>query len=449
MTAASTDERFAVILAYHFPPMVGAPSSRAAALARHLPASGWTPIVVTVRSGHFHRDPRQEVPPVSVDRTASPEIARAVHALQRRRWRLDASVPLKIRSAHPEVRPAHTGSFAGAARQFIREWIYVPDGRVGWIPFAAGAARRALASTPGPAVLVSTSPPISAHLAASVVAARKRIPWVAEVRDPWSTDSDRVRPRSAARRRLDRAIEAMVVRRADAVVVTADRTAAEFGSAHPTLGPENVHVIRNGFEPQELDGSPPTRRDRLTFVFVGSVPEFVSVEPLVAAMSRVARRRPGEFTLRVLGPAGPWEAAAERVGDVEWLQLEGLTPPSHARAAASSASVNVLWRPREEDALIVAAKLYEYLGARRPILAILPEDSEMESLGRRFGDLRAVHSYDVGELERAVNGLIDEHRSGSLERAVEPPEPLEELSWETQVGRFGELLDELVAARGG
>ena len=69
----------------------------------------------------------------------------------------------------------------------------------------------------------------------------------------------------------------------------------------------------------------------------------------------------------------------------------------------------------------------------------------MECLGRRYGDLRAVHSYDPESLQSVVTDLIDEHRSGALERPVSPPEPVEELSWQTQVGELGALLDDLLA----
>jgi hypothetical protein len=179
-------------------------------------------------------------------------------------------------------------------------------------------------------------------------------------------------------------------------------------------------------------------------VFVGNVPPGVSVDPLVAAMNEVARRRPDEFILRVVGRSGPWEAAIERFGGTEWLQLEGLVPASAARAAVACASVGVLYRPQEQDRDVVAAKLYEYLGARRPILGILPENSEMESLARRFGDLRTVHSLEAESLERVITGLIDEHRRGSLQEAVVPAEPLDALSWQTQVARLGALFDDLV-----
>ena len=74
----SGSTRSVVLLAYHYPPMVGPASERAASFARHLPEAGWRPIVVTVKHGLFHRDLRQTPPPVHTLRTRSPEPGRVL-----------------------------------------------------------------------------------------------------------------------------------------------------------------------------------------------------------------------------------------------------------------------------------------------------------------------------------------------------------------------------------
>jgi hypothetical protein len=267
---------------------------------------------------------------------------------------------------------------------------------------------------------------------------------VAEFRDPWATASREVRPRSRLRARVDRAIENGIVQRADRVVVTADRTAAELQAAHPVLSPDRIAVVRNGFDPVKANGSPPGPDEPVRFVFVGNMPQHVSVEPLLSAMARVADRRPGELTLQVVGARGPWMTAAERIGHPKWLRLDGLAPATTVRTAVASASVNVLCRPGHEDKGIVPAKMYEYIGAKRPILGIVPAHSEMERVGRRFGDLRAVHTYTQDALEREITALIDEHRDGSLAAPTVPLESLEELTWESQVARLARLLDDVV-----
>ena len=151
-TPALTHARHALILTYHYPPMVGAPSSRAAALARHLPGTGWNPIFVTPRSAVVHRDRREAKPSARVVRTANPGITEALHSLRR----------LRRRSAQPaitEVAAISDHPIAPRMRRAAHEWLYVPDGQVGWIPFAAIALQRVLRSLPGSAVVLSSSVP--------------------------------------------------------------------------------------------------------------------------------------------------------------------------------------------------------------------------------------------------------------------------------------------------
>jgi glycosyltransferase involved in cell wall biosynthesis len=434
------EKGYAILLAYHFPPMIGAASQRAAAFVRHLPAMGWEPIVIATRAGFFHRDSRVEIPAVTVRRTASPELTSVLHRLfPPRDGAKDEGTGV--------VRPIEGGPIVAAARRFVREWVYVPDGQFGWIPFAAAAAQRTLEALPGPAVLFSTSVPHSAHLAAARIARRKQIPWVAEFRDPWSS-SRGAYDRSRARARLDRALESRILARADALVVTADRTAQDFRAIHPSLGPDDVHVVRNGFDAVDLAITPPKRTDPLSLVFLGNVPLQISPEPLLRAVQRVAEVSPGEVELRVVGPPAMWEEPAARLGNPPWLSLEGLVPPSEAQQAIRSASANVLYLPGNPYRLPVAAKFYEYLGARRPILAVLPTESEMESpLGQRFGDVRVVYPGDDDGLEAAIAQLLEEHLAGRLEEPVTPSEPLDELSWKAQVRRLAEVFDAVASGR--
>lgn len=429
----------AIILAYYFPPMVGAASDRAAAFARHLPAAGWTPTVVTPRQGLYHRDLRQELPQVRVLRTASPELSRALQGIARRRK------PGQAVGSSLEVRPALAHTAAAPIRRLVREWIYLPDAQIGWIPFAITATRKALEEgISRPAVLISSSVPISAHLAARSVAKRTGTPWIADFRDPWSTVSDSIRPRSGLRKRIDHSIEARIARDADRVLVTSEAVAEAFRHVHPELEPSSLRVIRNGFEPitsRHREGG--TKDDVLRLVFAGSVPPQVSVVPLLSGIARVNGRQPGHVVLRVCGPAERWKEASKELGGLDWLELEGPVSASVARLAVGSAAANVLCLPGAEYSGIVAAKLYEYLGARRPILGVLPPGSEMERLCRRHGDLRLISPYDASRVGAAITKLLEEKRRGLLDRPVRPVEDVDALSWRARTKELSEVLEEV------
>lgn len=437
--ATAMTRKTVVILAFHYPPMLGPASQRAASFARHLPAAGWDPVVVTVRRGLYHRDSGQESPHVPTLRTASPEPSRLLATLRGRRDGAgDATAEV--------VQEVPAGAALGRLRRLVRDYLYVPDGQALWIPFAVAAARRAVRSASQPVVLMSTSVPYSAHLAALRVARSEGVAWVAEFRDPWAGIADSLRPRSGARKWIDAELERRVVESANGVVVTTELTRDAMMHAYPALPPQRIAVVRNGFEPAEDSPSPPGAEEPLRLLYAGSVPDDAPIEPLLRGIGQVAAARPGEVRLRVLAPRERWAAVATAVGDPDWIELAGLVSPEEARLEAGAASANLLLRPGAAHRQFVAAKLLEYLGARRPIVAAVDPQGEMATLGREYGDLRLVPEYGEAAVAAEVERLLGEHRAGVLQRPIEPPGDLNDLTRSAGARRLAMVLDSVCAA---
>jgi hypothetical protein len=418
-----------VLLAFHYPPMIGAASERIASFARHLPASGWEPIVVTTARGLYHRDLSYAPPPVRTLRTRSPEPSR----LFRRRRRSTAATPELV----PERSLATTGD---RLRRFVRDYVYVPDGQALWIPFAVAGLRRALSIASGPTVLLSTSVPYSAHLAARSLAQRVGVPWIAEFRDPWVHVHQAIRPRAAPRRRIDGLLERRVVASATAVVVTSELTRKDMARRYPSLE-ERFWVVRNGFEPLQSSASPPEADAPLELVHAGTVPPQSPIEPLLLGIDAIARRRPGEIRLIVLGPPARWRQAASAMGGAPWLDVRGAVSPSDARLVSARASANLLVCPGEEYDEHIAAKLMEYFGVRRPVLAIISPSGEMATLSREYGDVRVLSRFDAETVEEQVERLLSDHRRGLLQRTVQPRRRVEDLTRYEQAQRLAAVLE--------
>ena len=434
MCAGSTPSL--VLLAFHYPPMLGPASQRAASFAHHLPALGWDPVVVTVEGGLFHSDPAHRPPAVETIRTPAPEPSKLLHSIRRSGGR---------QPEDPQtISELEAGPALSRARRLVRDYLYVPDGQAMWIPFAAAALRRAVRARPGPTVLMSTSVPYSAHLAALLATRAEKVPWIAELRDPWSQIEDLIRPRSRTRKRIDAALESRVVDAASALVVTSERTREAMILAYPELSEEAIQVVRNGFEPVESPAPPPGPGDPLQLVQAGSVPAGVPLEPLLRGIDRVARRRPGRLRLRVLAAPEPWGRAARALGDPDWLELAGLVAPAAATRAVAAASANVLLRPGDEHRQFVAAKLMDYLGARRPIVGIVSPEGEMAALAKEYGDMRLVTRYDEESVARVVEELCEQHEQGMLNEPAVGRSAVKELTRASQARALEAVLSSLL-----
>ncbi|MEJ7784524.1 MAG: glycosyltransferase [Solirubrobacteraceae bacterium] len=418
--------------------MVGPASQRAASFARHLPALGWDPLVVTVRCGLYHSDPRNLAPAVPTMRTLCPEPGALVHFMRTgRRASRSSDAPRSI----AEGRRSGAGH---RAQRLVRNYAYIPDGLAGWIPFAVAAIRRALRFVPRPAVLLSTSVPYSAHVAALVAARLENVPWVAEFRDPWSQIDDQMHSRSSMRKRIDASLEAKVVAGADALVVTSALTRESMAQLYPQVGRERIVLVRNGFEATAIAGAPPPPAEALELVHAGSVRQEVAIEPLLRGIDRVARSSGHPIRLQVLGPPEPWQRAADAVGGLGWLDIRGVVTPSTARGAVARASAVIILYPGATKRELVAAKLMDCLGARRPIVGIFSERGEMATLARAYGDLRLVDPYVDDAISDVVRTLLAEHVAGRLQQPTCGGNPIDALSMSRQVGELAKAFDTVI-----
>lgn len=423
------------MVSYYFPPLVGIASERAASRAESMDRLGWDVRVVTVRDGHYHRvdEPREFGFPVI--RTRSLELSRIVRAAYAR-----AAGDGRPGQTGPEdgaVRPLRTGSLGARLRRWVREWTYIPDAQVGWIPFAAVGSVRAVLDGRRGAVILSTSVPYSAHLAAWLAAGVTRSLWVAEFRDPWSTAHESRLPRSAIRRRLDRALERAIVKRADHVVVTSESTRNGMLAAHGGLTPERITVVMNGFVPVP-DARRPDPDEPCEFLYAGTVDPGERPDVILDAFSRLEAKAPGTFLLRILGPEEPWRSAGDE--PPAWIRFEGVVTAAAAREAMVRGSALLLLQGHPAYGQILRGKAFEYIGARRPILAVLPPEAEMAQILRDHADVRVVAAYDVEQIAAELERLVEEHRAGALAEPRVPEERTLSLTRDAQARTLDEIL---------
>lgn len=397
-------------VSYYFPPLGGMGSVRAARFAERLPRHGWQPIVVTPREGMYHRPEEGWQSPggIEVVRTASLELSRVARGAYRAAMRGEAP-----QSAH--VEPLHAGRVGGWLRQLLREFAYVPDAQIGWLPFALRASAQVV-ERHRPRVVYTSSVPYTSHLVGRALKRRYGIPWVAEFRDLW-TGSQAGGAGTWIRRAVDARLEDELVREATAVVVTTAESASGLVEAVPALDPAKVNVIPNAYD---ASAHPPRRSpgpDRpFTLVSAGTlIAGLQDPAPLLAAAHAVDRDRPGSIRITVLGPPGVWESALARVGaPPHLLDLRGVIAPGAVPEALSLASCVLILVPGQAFDRVLLGKTMEWLGSGVPALAVVSPDGAMGRLLARAGGNLLVPRNDPDLLADALVTLLDEHRAGRL-----------------------------------
>jgi glycosyltransferase involved in cell wall biosynthesis len=326
--------------------------------------------------------------------------------------------PAVSETAPPSDRPggvsrSRTASALREAKRHVQALLRIPDHHVGWM--APAVAKGIAAGMPHrPDVLYSTAPPWTGQLVARALASALGCPWVADFRDPWARAPWRENWVPAARGAAA-IFERSVVRRANAVVFTTRTNMDEYARHY---GPETAakfHLVRNGCDRDEFDGLVPLAGDgRFTMLHAGSLYGGRKPTALFAALAALRDRGvidAGNFCFRQIGRVAlsGFDMAEER----DRLGLHGLVEMSPALPRRDilremlSASCLLLLQPG--TTVSIPGKLFEYLTAGRPILAIA-EEGETSEIVRESGRGIAILPGDQPQIELAIEQLVQRAR---------------------------------------
>ena len=413
--------RSILLVAYFYPPCRDTGALRPAAMAKWLRRLGHRVTVLTTSAyGSLPDDAELEV----------------VRTADAQRWRARLHGKDRI--------DALFDSDTYAGRPHVLSRVVVPEPlAIAWVPFSRSRAL-ALHRRDRFDCVITSSPPESAHAIGGALQ-KRGVPWVADVRDAWTFEPLRPAFPTAAQRRLDERLERRWLGSADRVVCVSRPAADDLrarGIADPLL-------IPNGWDPDIApDAAPATGlldADRSSVVYTGRFGSYGrDPRPLVEGLRRLAREDPGvasRLELVVAGPLTAEEAALMRA-DVS---------PARIVAAGSLERGRALALQREADALLLVAqptrsqllniKLFEYLAAGRPILAL----AEGTDAGRVIAELggEVVRADDpaaiAAALRRAAAGEL-EPLSADAVAAYAYPAPAE---------RMAEAVETAIASRRG
>jgi len=362
-------------LTFYFPPLGGGGVQRALKFVKYLPEYGFEPVVVT-----------------------GPGEQRTRHAP------LDASLTSECPSGLRIFRVAQTLPQDSRPDQFWRRLGYPSLFARAWVSSCQVAALRAASSRKIDVILASMSP-FETSEAADLLSQKLGVPWVADLRDPWALDEMLIFPtrwhRARELRRMHRRLSSSSL-----VIMNTPEAASALSLAFPDLS-ERTLAITNGFDANDFLGDPlPRDDDRFRIVHTGSLHvglgsahrrrrrlrrwiggERVPVDILarshiylLRALELWRRNHPGEVDRTELILAGDL-SAADRAAVAESAVVELVRMPgylSHSESVALLRSADLLFLPLHnlppgDRARIVPGKTYEYLAAKRPILAAVPE----------------------------------------------------------------------------
>jgi glycosyltransferase involved in cell wall biosynthesis len=412
-----------LLVTLYFPPAGGGGVQRPLKFATHLPALGIeTHVLAPDDPKWVHEDSELTVPTqawIHRARYVGPNGRRIADELHGR-----SGLDLAVRRAST-----------------IGRRLLVPDENVTWnataIPKAISIVRRE-----GIDVVLTTSPPGSVHMIGAAVKRATGAKWVADLRDSIVLHPHRSTEGlgALAKEKARAGIAQLVARRADAIVTAADAITEETRALSPR---GRIVTIANGSDFDDFAGLEYRRTDRFRLTHTGSFFGHRDPKPFLRALQASGL---DDVTVRFVGdfrPADREFLQSLELGDR--VELVDYVPRRESLRLQRDSDALLLLIPEAggRGRGILSGKVFEYLAAERPILAVVPPDGAAAQLIRDTEAGVVAASDDEDAIREALVSLHARWQRAELDGPPLSPEWREKLSRATRVEELADVLKEL------
>ena len=424
-----------LIISYYWPPSGGGGVQRWLKMTRYLPEFGWKPIIYTPSNGES---------PV-VDESLLNQVHPSVETIKSPIWEpygfykrfTGKKASDKVYSGFINDKKE---SFSQKLSVFIRGNFFIPDARKYWIKPGSKYLSAYLKENKIDCI-VSTGPPHTTHLIAKAVVKKHNIPWVADFRDPWTNIDfyDQLRLSKWADKK-HKNLEQAVLKLATSIVTVSEHWSEDFKK----LSGRDVTVIRNGFDHADFETQPSEVDSKFTICHIGSMNKDRNPTSLWKVLKKLITNETFASNLSI-----------KLIGQVdhsifETIEKHKLTPflnhipfLSHKEALLELQKSQVLLLPINDtpNSLgVVPGKIYEYLGARRPIIGIGPVNGDSATILKDSGAGQMFPYEDTEGVKIKLSNYFKLFQEGNLT----PPEgEIMQYSRKAMAKSYAQLLENL------
>ena len=388
-----------LIILYYWPPAGGPGVQRWLKFVKYLPEYGVKPIVYVPSNPNY---------PI-VDEGLIDEIPESVKIIKqpiKEPYRFAGFLSKKkSKSISKGIIPSKDSqTIIDKLLLFIRGNLFIPDARKKWVRPSVQYLSTYIKDF-NIETIITTGPPHSLHLIGLELKKSVDVKWIADFRDPWTTIGYHKQLRlTKSSQKKHKFLEKNVLQVADEVIVTSHVTKKEFSA----IASRPITVITNGYD---LLPSIKTNLDtQFSLAHIGSLLSERNPSVLWKVLKDLIDDYPdfaNDFKLKLVGHVSEEVLKSlDKYGLINHLDNIGYV--THREAVASQRNSQLLLLieiDSPETVSIIPGKIFEYMVSGRPIVAIGPKGSDVETIlnetntGKYF-------NYDSYE---ALKNIILEH----------------------------------------
>lgn len=387
-------ERTVLVIAYYFPPMGLSGVMRTVRFVKYLALNNWKPIVLTSTPAHYH----------SYDETLLEEFEG-----------LDIEVirtPPKKKRFGGKSDDSKAVKLLNGAASGISSFLHQPDSAIRWRKTALETAENIIREKKIN-VIFTTAPPFSDFIIAEEIAKKHRIPFIVDYRDLWVDNPERSYP-TPMHKNSDRQREETILKTASHVLVTSRAAKELLIKRYRFLRYDDVGIIPDSYDGEYFDEYYPHSGDhKLIITHCGEIQKPQLTKKLIQAIGKFLKKNPQLTSIlefRFVGTlAGLQQKKIEKLGLQQNIICTGSVSHRDAMKQMLAADILLLVSDRQQP----SAKLYEYLGARKPILACV-NSSVAKKAAEETGAAIIARADNAKDIEQKIEAIVSEWKNGSL-----------------------------------
>ena len=390
-----------LIITYYWPPAGGSGVQRWLKFVKYLQEYGIEPVVYTVDNAGYLKE----------DKTLLDDVPRNTKVLKHSIWEpTDLLFWKKKKSQKSGISNISQNRFLS----FIRGNFFIPDPKVFWVNSSVKFLQNYLNSNKVDAI-ISTGPPHSMHLIAQKLHKKNKLKWIADFRDPW-TDlyyNNDFSEQSFAKKK-NKLLEKSVLKNADCVLTVSESLKEQF-----SINARRVEVITNGYD-NEIRSAEDTVLDKLfTISYIGLLPKQSNPKLFFKVLQELCSQNEdfkNDLKLNFIGDISDDVRVEVLKNNLEKnTSFKGYVDHEKAIEFQNKAQVLLLLIPNiEKSKGILTGKLFEYLIAKRPILAIGPEDGDLAEIIKETDAGILIDFSDHEKLSSEILKFYHQYKNGNL-----------------------------------
>ena len=381
-------------ISYYFPPMGLSGVQRTAKFVKYLPDFGWNVHVLTITPESFYAFDGSlmddfDGKDIQIHRTAT-----------------KSKKKNKVKKF-----PSYIIQKVG---RFVLNFVFQPDSKIRWKKPALELAGKIIKENEIN-VIIATAPPFTDFLIAHELSKKYDIPFIIDYRDSWLDNPFHYYP-TPFHKKYSAKLEDTILKYAKHIIVLTREAKEKLLKKYKYISYQDVSIIPHGYDPDDFEKYSDIKPapDKFTITHSGVFQDDRTPKYFLKAVAEFIKQHPEaskQLELRFVG--------VMRKNHLKMIKKAGLGNNvtitgyvSHTESVRHLLESDVLWLMLN-DTHRTPGKLYEYFGARKPILISSP-GSHIRRIALESEAAIAVGPKDVARIINALNSFYDLWRNKTL-----------------------------------